>query len=145
MTTSSPTKCVILTTQLKWGSHINFLHVTEATRGMHWATAAKRDFKSFINLFFYNTQYPNTKLVKDFRFSTSIVHNCSNTVIYYIFISKRFVSFDFGCSLISHTLSVVKLQWLCLNSFIGSDKGFLVSVSPEKQKIKLEPTKNNSF
>ena len=45
MTTSSRTKCVILTTPLKWGSQIGSLHVNEATRGMHWGTVAKIYFK----------------------------------------------------------------------------------------------------
>ena len=37
---------------LKWGSHMNLHHVSKATRGIHWGTAAKRYFKRFINFFF---------------------------------------------------------------------------------------------
>ena len=89
MTTSLRAKCVTLTTPLKWSSHVNLFHVSKTTRGM----ATKKYFKRKDSLiFFYNTWCQNTKLVKDFHFSSSIVQNCSNTVIYNynVFTSKRF-------------------------------------------------------
>ena len=77
MTASSWTKCVILTTPLKWGSCINFHYVGKATRGMHWGTATRRHFKWLILFFFYNMCL-NTKLVKNFCFLPAF------SIIYYV-------------------------------------------------------------
>ena len=61
--------------------------------------------------------------VKDLRFSTSIVHNCINTVIYNVFTSKRFVSVPCSKTLFSlanascewwfPTMKRVKSDWRC--------------------------------
>ena len=72
VTSSSWTKCVILTSPLKWGSYINLCYVSKVTRGIHCLTAIKRYFKRFINLYFCNTWSPNTKLVKNFHFSRAL-------------------------------------------------------------------------
>ena len=91
MTISSWTKCVTL---IPRGSGINLSLVSKATtRVMHWGKAAERCFKIFIDLFFYNTCCPNYKLIKGIWFSISIEHNCSNTIINYVFTLKRFASF----------------------------------------------------
>ena len=82
--TLSQTKCVLLTTPLNWGSCINLHHVSKVTRGMHWGTATKRYFKRFIDLFFtIPDAHTNVKLVKDFHFSTSILHNYSNLRLHF--------------------------------------------------------------
>ena len=47
----------------------------------------------------FNAKTPNSSMSS--CFSTSIEHNCSDTVIYNVFISKRFASFEFDLSLIT--------------------------------------------
>ena len=72
---------------------------------MHTGIATKRYFKRLIHLFsVYNTRYPNTKHIKDFRFSTSIEHNCSITAFYNVFFSKSFTLLWFW-SFTNHALS----------------------------------------
>ena len=101
ITTSSRTKCVILSSPLEWVSCMNLRHVSKKTKGMHWNKVTENTLKDSWSFFFITpgTQTPNSS--KICHFSTNIVYNF-NTVMYKAFTSKTFPSFDFYSSLITH-------------------------------------------
>ena len=70
-------------------------HVSKATRGMHWGTAAKKYFKTFIDFSFI---IPDAETLNSSR--TSVFLPALNIIIH-VFASKRFASFDFDRSLIT--------------------------------------------
>ena len=84
-------QCVILTSPLQWGSCRKFVFcLVRQPKSYIVAQPQKYILKSSLIFFFY-TWCTNTKLDKDFCFSTSVEHNCSNTVIFNLFTFKRFV------------------------------------------------------